>query len=177
VTSRLRRWGGDFAVALAFPLTSLRRTVGAALVAAATFLLLVLSTFPTMTVQLLRADLTYLDDAVALLAGNLYATTGATGVALVFAYAVLTGVVVTDVLVRIRSVGLGSESASSLGGVAPGLVASGCASCGAGVLGLLGFAGVLAALPFHGTLLRLGGLALLVVALVRTGDPRTCRVS
>lgn len=175
MTSRLHRVGEDFLVALTFPLTSVRRTLAAAFVATVTFVVLVLSTFPGMTVQLLRADPAYADDALALLAGNLYATTGATGVALVFAYAVLTGVVVTDVLVRVRAVGLGS--ASSLGGVAPGLLASGCASCGAGVLGLLGFAGVLAALPFHGTLLRVGGLALLVVALVRTGDPRTCTVS
>jgi hypothetical protein len=44
------------------------------------------------------------------------------------------------------------------------------------VLGLLGFAGAVAALPFHGNLLRVGGLLLLVGYLARAGDPRRCAV-
>jgi len=171
---RLRGAGRDLARALAYPLTAWRRSLAAAAVAAGTFVLLVLSTFPGMTAEMLAADVAYLDDAVLLLVGNLHETTGPTGVALVFAYAVLTGVATVDVVAQVRLAGV--RSAARLSGVAPGLLAAGCASCGAGVLGLLGFAGALAALPLGGTLLRIGGIALLVVALASTGDPRRCAV-
>lgn len=53
---------------------------------------------------------------------------------------------------------------------------AGCASCGAGVLGALGFVGAMAALPFDGNLLRVGGIGLLLLFLGRAGDPRTCSV-
>ncbi|MFC6730566.1 hypothetical protein ACFQDG_18090, partial [Natronoarchaeum mannanilyticum] len=53
---------------------------------------------------------------------------------------------------------------------------AGCASCGAGVLGALGFVGAMAALPFDGNLLRVGGIALLLFFLGRAGDPQTCSI-
>jgi len=47
----------------------------------------------------------------------------------------------------------------------------------AGVLGALGFVGAMAALPFDGNLLRVGGIALLLFFLGRAGDPRTCSIA
>jgi len=161
--------------ALAYPLTSGWRTLMAGLVAVATYCLLILSTFPTYSMQLLGADLAYLDEAVVALTANTYRTTGALGLSLVVAYAVTTGVALTAAFGRVRVAGL--SGTRGLSSVVPGLLASGCASCGAGVLGLLGFAGALATLPFQGNLLRLAGLALLVAYLSRLGDPRTCAVA
>jgi len=164
----------DLRDALVFPFTTNRRLALAAVVAVLTYLLLVLSTFPSMSAQMIAAGVGYLDDAVLRLTANVYATAGAAGVALVVLYAYLTGVALTNSIAQVRSFGLGGMT--NLTGVLPGLFASGCASCGAGVLGLLGFAGALAAMPFDGNLLRVGGIALLLYFLARSGDPRQCRI-
>jgi len=170
VAERLRPLG----VALTFPLTSTRRTVLAAGVAGVTYCVLVLSSFPEYAVQMLTADIGYIDEALVALTGNTAATAGTVGVALVVAYSLLAGVAVVNAVAQVRTVGV--RGTGSLTGAIPGLLASGCASCGAGVLGVLGLAGALATLPFHGNLLRLGGLVLLLAFLGRAGDPRVCRV-
>jgi len=165
---------GRFVAAMAYPFTSTARTVGTVAVAAVTYCLLVLSSFPTYTMQMLGADLAYADDALLALTANTYQTIGALGLGLIVVYAVVTGVALTAAVGRVRYVGV--SGARGLSSVLPGLVASGCASCGAGVLGLLGFVGALATLPFHGNLLRLGGLVLLLGYLSRIGDPRQCSI-
>jgi len=175
MTDRLGRHVSRLLGSFAYPLTTRGRTLGTISVAVTTYCLLVLSTFPTYSLQLLGADLGYLDEALLALTANTYRTTGAVGLALVVAYAVTTGVALTVAIGRVRVAGRGG--AGGLSTVLPGLLASGCASCGAGVLGLLGFAGALATLPFHGNLLRLAGLLLLVGYLARLGDPRQCSVA
>lgn len=171
---RFARWADDLAAALQFPLSTLRRAVVTAAVAVVVYLLLILSTFPEYSLQMLGAGLGYLDTAVVALTRTTYRSVGWVGLGLIVAYGVLTGVALTNMVARVRFQGV--SDASDAAGLVPGLVASGCASCGAGLLGFLGFAGALAAMPFHGNLLRVGGLVLLVGVLVRTGDPRTCRL-
>jgi len=139
-----------------------------------TYVLLILSTFPEMSIQMLGAGLHWFDETLVLLTQNTYATNGATGLGMIVVYAGLTGVAVVNTAGQVRTMGV--SSASDLAGVLPGLVASGCASCGAGLLGFLGFAGAMAALPFHGDLLRVGGIVLLLGFLARSGDPRQCAV-
>ncbi|NHN58485.1 MULTISPECIES: hypothetical protein [Halorussus] len=168
------RLGGRLRGALTYPFGSGRRAVATGVVATATYVLLVLSTFPRMSLQMLGAGLHWFDETLILLTQNTYATNGATGLGLIAVYAGLTGVAVINTAGQVRTAGV--SSASDLLGVLPGLVASGCASCGAGLLGFLGFAGAMAALPFHGDLLRVGGIALLLGFLARSGDPRECRV-
>lgn len=171
---RVARFGDGLAGAFRYPLGSAGRVAGVALVAAVTFVVLVLSTFPVYTLQMLGAGVReYLVRAFVDLLDVTYASIGPTGVALVVAYAVATGVAVVNAVGQLR---LGGTDLSNLGGAVPGLLASGCAGCGAGVLGLLGFTGALALMPFHGDLLRVGGLLLLVFFLGRSGDPRTCQV-
>ena len=161
--------------ALSFPLTTNCRALGAAVVAVVTYVALVLSSFPEYSAQMLTAGFGYLDDAVLALTANTYATIGPFGLGLIVMYAVLTGVALTNVVTQLRLQDV--SGVRDLLGVVPGLLASGCASCGAGVLGLLGFAGALAAMPYEGNLLRLGGIALLLFFLARSGDPRACRVN
>lgn len=172
--NRLSRWGGDLVAALRFPLSSPRRAVVTTLAAVVVYLLLILSTFPEYSIQMLGAGVGYLDTAVVALTRTTYRSVGWVGLGLIVVYGVLTGVALTNMVAQVRYQGV--SDASDAVGLVPGLVASGCASCGAGLLGFLGFAGVLAAMPFHGNLLRVGGLVLLVGVLVRTGDPRTCRL-
>ncbi|WP_368408907.1 hypothetical protein [Halorussus limi] len=160
--------------ALLFPATSGQRLALAAAIAGVTYFVLILTTFPEYSVQLLSAGVSYVDDAVIALTQNVYRTNGLVGLGLVYLYALLTGITATNAIAEVRLAGV-SQSKDLLG-VAPGLVASGCASCGAGLLGVLGLAGVLAALPFHGNLVRAGGLLLLLSFLARSGDPRTCDV-
>jgi hypothetical protein len=172
-----RRFGAHvdrLLAALGFPLTSVGRSLATVGFAVATYCLLILGGFPAYSAQMLGAGPQYAAAAVVALTANAYATVGPIGVGLIVAYALLTGVALTTALARVRLVG--ATGARGLSGLLPGLLASGCASCGAGVLGLLGLVGALAALPFHGNLLRLGGLALLVASLSRVGDPRRCDV-
>ena len=171
---RSTRAGADLAAALSFPLTTNRRALGAAALSVVTYVGLILSSFPGYSAQMLGADIGYINDAVLALTANTYATIGPFGLGLIVAYAVLTGVALTNVVTQLRMQDI--SGVRDLLGVIPGLLASGCASCGAGVLGLLGFAGALAAMPFDGNLLRLGGIALLLFFLARSGDPRSCRV-
>jgi hypothetical protein len=171
---RSTRAGVDLAAALVFPLTTNRRALGAGVLSIVTYIGLVLSSFPEYSAQMLTAGLGYADDAVLALTANTYASIGPFGLSLIVAYAVLTGVALANVVAQLRMQDI--SGARDLLGIVPGLLASGCASCGAGVLGLLGFAGALAAMPYDGNLLRLGGIALLLFFLARSGDPRTCRV-
>ena len=172
---RSARVGRDLAAALSFPLTTNRRALGAAVLSVVTYIGLILSSFPGYSVQMIGAGLGYADDAVLALTANTYATIGPFGLGLVVAYAVLTGVALTNVVTQLRMQDI--SGVRDLLGVVPGLLASGCASCGAGVLGLLGFAGAMAAMPFDGNLLRLAGIALLLFFLAQSGDPHACRVS
>ncbi|WP_440991605.1 hypothetical protein [Haloarchaeobius baliensis] len=160
--------------ALSYPLTSDRRLLVAAVATAVTYLVLVLSTFPQFSVQLVSRDPTDIGYAVSALTREVYLTTGWVGLGLVVLYALLTGVALTHTAALYRQAR--GRGASSLATVLPGVLAAGCASCGAGVLGMLGFVGAMAALPFQGNLLRVAGILLLVGFLARTGDPRTCSV-
>ncbi|SHL59260.1 hypothetical protein [Haladaptatus paucihalophilus] len=173
--TRVHRWGADLQSALAYPITSISRVISAILIAIVTYVLLILSTFPEMSIQMLGAGLQWFDDTMILLTENVLATNGWFGLALIISYAVLTGVAIVNVVAQISVTGI--SSLSDLIGVLPGLVASGCASCGAGLLGFLGFAGAMAAMPFHGDLLRVGGIILLLTFLARAGDPRECRLN
>lgn len=174
VNAAARRFGHDLGKALAYPLTSWRRLLGLTAVGIATYLLLILSTMPEFTIQMLSAGLHWFDYVVVSLTQTTYRSGGWLGLGLVVAYSALTGVALVNTVAQIRVAGV--TNASDLAGVVPGLLASGCASCGAGVLGFLGFAGALAAMPFHGALLRFGGLLLLLFFLGRAGDPRECRL-
>jgi hypothetical protein len=167
-------WLRGLQEALAFPLTSNARLLIAGIGTGVTYVVLVLSAFPQFSVQVLTQDPADAFYAVVALTREVYVGTGWLGIGLVAAYALLTGIAVTNaaaLVQRARRAG-----ASTLAGIVPGLLAAGCASCGAGVLGALGFVGAMAALPFEGNLLRIGGIVLLAIFLGRTGDPRTCSI-
>jgi hypothetical protein len=168
-------WLRQLPDALGYPLTSDGRLVTAGAVTLLAYSLLVLSTFPQFTIQLLARNPADLPYGVAALTRETYLSVGWLGLLLVVAYALLTGIAATHAITLFRRAR--RTSASTVLGVVPGFLAAGCASCGAGVLGALGFVGAMAALPFEGNLLRLGGILLLLFFLGRTGDPQTCSIS
>ncbi|MFB6076833.1 MAG: hypothetical protein ABEK12_01735, partial [Candidatus Nanohaloarchaea archaeon] len=105
---------------------------------------------------------------------NFHASYGAVGLGLLALYAVLSGIALYNVAVLVRMHGF--KQLVNAGSITPAFLVGGCASCGAGLLGLLGFAGALAGLPFQGTELRVLGILLLAYFLSSTGDPRTCSI-
>ncbi|ELY50203.1 hypothetical protein [Natronolimnohabitans innermongolicus] len=169
------KFGRNLSDAIRYPFESWRGTIGFVLVTFGTYTLLILSTMPEFALQMLGDGLHWFDYVLVSLTESVYLTDGATGLGIIVSYALLTGVAVVNAVAQLRLIGL--SGATSVSGVLPGLVASGCASCGAGLLAFLGFAGGLTLLPFDGTLLQVGGLALLLFFLGRAGHPERCVVS
>ena len=167
----VRRFGANVAYAVSTP----RRALATALVAAGTSVVLAASAYPSFAVRMLVAGPTYWEHTLRMLFFVLVEGAGPLGVALVALYALLTGVLTVVVARQLRTIG--PSGLLSVSGALPGLLASGCASCGAGLLGLVGVTGAVAALPFHGNGLRALGIAVLGVLLARTGDPQRCGLS
>lgn len=170
----LETFPADLYEALVYPFESWGGTLGLVGVTFATYVLLVMSTMPEFALQMLGDGLHWFEFVVVSLTENIYETDGWAGLGAIVLYAWLTGVAV---VVAVGQLQIGSSSGvASLTGVAPALAASGCASCGAGLLAFLGFAGGISLLPFDGALLRVGGLLLLVYFIGRAGHPERCRL-
>ncbi|MFB6242354.1 MAG: hypothetical protein ABEJ36_06165 [Candidatus Nanosalina sp.] len=153
--------------------TSRRNLALASTVAFITYVVLVLFTFPEYSYQLLSSNILYIGEAVSALTVNVYRASGGIALFLTVVYAVTAGVAVSHIAAQIRS---NEGGLKNILWASPGFIASGCAGCGAGFLGLLGFAGALAALPFHGNSIRVLGIVLMLYYLGDAGAPGTCKV-
>lgn len=130
----------------------------------------------------LEARVTILSNQYPFLGPGYEATTGVA----VLVVAGLTGVNLAVVTYHVREHGLSRGSGTSAVGVFLGLLGAGCAACGtailAGLLSLVGAAGLVTALPLEG--LELSGLAVVVLLLslywlaegLRGGEIRGCPV-
>lgn len=164
----------DLRDALAVSITGRRQlaiTLAGTVISFVAFMLL---SFPAYTQQMLGASVFYLDDAVVALTWNMQQSAGTAGLVLSAIYAVLVGATLSVLSLQVQLNGV--RAAGGVGGVVPGLLASGCASCGVGLLSLLGFAGVVSVLPFHGNSIRVAGIGVLLIVLARVGDPRNCAI-
>lgn len=170
----LERFSSDLYDAMVYPFESWGGTIGLMAVTFVTYVLLIVSTMPEFALQMLGDGLHWFEFVVVSLTENIYMTDGWPALGAIVLYAWLTGVAVVNAVGQLQ---IGSSSGvASLSGVVPALAASGCASCGAGLLAFLGFAGGISLLPFDGALLRFGGLLLLVFFIGRTGHPERCRL-
>lgn len=167
-----RAWKRNFIQGVRGASRNWKRSLGTAFVGLSAFLLTVFSASPEYSVQMLMAGIEYWSFAFITRFSGMYATSGLTGIGLTLIFSVLVGVTMTNTVVQLR---LNRINLNSLGAL-PGFLAGGCASCGVGVLSLLGFGGVLASLPYEGNLLRAGGVLLLTVLLIRSGNPDTCSI-
>lgn len=165
-------WKRDLFQGLKGASANKKRALGTSLVGLSAFFLTVFSASPEYSVQMLLAGVQYWSFAFITRFSGMYATSGAIGIGLTLIFSMLVGVTMTNTVVQLRMNRLSLDTLGAL----PGFLAGGCASCGVGVLSLLGFGGVLASLPFQGNLLRLGGVLLLTVLIIRTGNPDACSI-
>lgn len=168
---RSQRVGTDLTATLAVPLMTNRRVLGAAMLSVVTYIGLIPSAFLKYSAQMPAVGLDYADNAMPTPPANTYATIGSFGLGLTVAYAVFTSVALTNIVIQLRLQDI--SDIRDFISIVPGLLTSGRASYGSGVLGWFGFAGTLAAMPFDGNLLRLKGILLF---LARSDDSRTCEV-
>jgi hypothetical protein len=165
-------WRNDLSEGLTASISNRYRATGTLLGGLAAFLLTIFTASPTYSMQMLSSGFRYWGIAFITRFTGVLMNTGYTGMLLTLAFSALVGVTLTNTVIQLR---MNRVDLSSLGAL-PGFLAGGCASCGVGVLSLLGFGGVLASMPFQGNLLRLGGVLLLTVLIVRTGNPETCGI-
>lgn len=165
-------WRKDLFQGLAASVSSRKRALGTLLTGFTAFLLTIFSASPGYSMQMLSSGFQFWTIAFITRFTGVIMNTGYTGMLLTIIFSTLVGVTMTNTLIQLK---MNRIDFSSLGAV-PGFLAGGCASCGVGVLSLLGFGGVLASLPFAGNSLRLGGVILLTVLIIRTGDPETCKI-
>lgn len=166
------RWKNDFYKGVSSALKSKRRVSGTFLAGALTLFFTVLSSHPEYSFQMLSSGLRNWPVAFISRFYGLIVTSGYEGAVLTVFFSGLVGVTVVNTFTQL---GMNKISFDSLGAV-PGFLAGGCASCGVGLLSMLGLGGILASLPFQGNLLRLGGVLILVLLVIRTGDPEECEL-
>ena len=165
-------WLSGLRQGLAGALRGWKRALSTASVSLSAFLLTIFSASPQYSVQMLTSGIQYWGLAFSTRLSGLLATSGYPGLFLTALFSALVGVTMTNTVIQLK---MNRLDLSSLGAL-PGFLAGGCASCGVGVLSLLGFGGVLASMPYEGNLLRLGGVLLLLVLISRTGNPETCKI-
>lgn len=172
ITLNPQAWKRDLLQGLKGSVSNRKRALGTAVVSLSTFLLTIFSANPGYSIQMLSAGMQYWGIAFMTRFTGMIMNTGYTGLLLTAAFSVLVGVTMTNTVVQLR---MNRINLNSLGAL-PGFLAGGCASCGVGVLSLLGFGGVLASMPFAGNSLRLGGVLLLAALIVRAGNPDLCEI-
>lgn len=181
---RLERFGEDLIAALLFPFSTVPKAILTLVLSVLTFGVLILLSQPQTAYQMFVTDLfTYSSVSVLLeslqfmLVMNYEVTLmeyGWSAIALTVLYALLTGIALTNTIALLQMLQIGSLA--NLGGILPGVVAAGCASCGPGLFALVGLTGAVTFIPFQGTILRVAGIGLILFFLGRAGDPRECRI-
>jgi hypothetical protein len=136
------------------------------------FLVAVIASSYRVFFQMVNLGASHLDQALLMPYWTLLSSSGYTGVGLTLVFSVLTAVAFTNTGTKL----LRKEFDASLLGAIPGFAAAGCATCGVGLVSVIGLGGVLATLPFHGNLIRFGTVGLLAALIARNGDPDKCRV-
>ncbi len=137
------------------------------------FFLLVLSSFPEYSYQMLTSGVLYWCTAFKDLLQNMLTSVGLGSIAVTAIYSVFTSIALLHAGISLKN---RSFEGKSLASISPGLLVTGCAGCGAGILGLLGFAGAITLFPFDGDLIKVVGIVLLLYFIGDSGDPEVCRV-
>ena len=168
----LKAWKKDLKEGLTSSVLNWKRAIGTLTVGFLTFSVTVLSANPEYSLQMINSGIQFWGLAVITRLSGLLATSGYWGALFTAIFSLLVGVTMTNTIIQLR---MNKIDLSSLGAI-PGFLAGGCASCGVGVLSILGFGGALASMPYQGNLLRLGGVILLLALITRTGNPETCKL-
>lgn len=180
-TDRLERFGEDLLAALLYPFQSALEALLVVVLAVVTFVVLTLAAQSMGVLQMLVSspeiaiNSAYIEQVFFINIDTTLMHYGWAPVVMNAAYAVLTGIALTNMVAQLRMLQVGSLA--NIGGILPGLFAAGCASCGPGLFALFGFTGAIAFIPFQGAVLRLAGLGMFLFFLGLSGDPRECRIN
>jgi len=166
------KWKKDLLEGLKGAFGNSKRLISTSVMGLSVFFLTVFSTSPEYSIQMLAMGVDQWWLAFLTRFSSIYASSGFTAIILTILFSILVGVTMTNTLVQLKNNKLSFDSLGAL----PGFVAGGCASCGVGLLSLFGLGGVLTTVPFAGNLLRLGAVILLIVLIVRTGNPDVCKL-
>ncbi|UPM41763.1 hypothetical protein [Halocatena salina] len=174
-TNRLQRFGEELFAALSYPFLSVGRVLLTAAVAGLTFFVLILfaQSMGVINMVLNNTQLVTVEYFRSIFMINIEQI-GTMSIAMNVAYAVLTGIAITNMVAQLRMLQLGSVA--NLSAVVPGLFAAGCASCGPGLFAIFGLTGAVSFIPFQQTVLRVAGIGLFLLFLGYAGDPRECRI-
>lgn len=138
------------------------------------FALILVTSFPQFTTQLLGFGFNFLPDLIYTSVASLYISEGFFGTGLILAYCLLLGSAFTNLTSIIRSNSL--ENLGSVLGGSTSILFAGCIGCSGGIIAFLGFTGALTVLPFQGTGLTVLGVLLLIYFIGSTGDPEKCSI-
>lgn len=155
------------------PFTKKKTAISTIFISALSLVFIALSSSINYSIQMFSAGFRYWVPAILRRVTGLYAEGGLLSISTTVVYSLLIGITLSNLYTQFRNSGFKKRN---LSGIGPGFIAAGCAGCGVGILSFLGVAGGLAAMPFNGQLIRVGGMALLVYYIVRTGDPEVCSI-
>lgn len=164
ISSRLYRAGKA-------ALSSRKRFLSSLFFSTLVFLLLAFSTDIPWHMQTIQMGLEYWDEALLNSIIGVYLG-GLNSLILTLSYSILSGVVLTNFGLQLFNKNFAGRE---LGGILPGFVATGCASCGIGFTTFLGLTGASIA-PFGGDMFKLVGALLLIYAMYNLGDPEICSI-
>lgn len=173
IKQRYQNWKKGIRPGLEVAFSDNKRTFLTVLTSFTVFFLLVLSSFPEYSYQMLNSGFQYWSVAFTALFDNMWITVGPVSMIITGIYSFFTAIALLHAGVSLRQKNFEGKSLASL---SPGLLITGCAGCGAGILGLLGFAGAIALLPFDGDLLKIAGIVLLIYFIGDSGNPEVCRI-
>jgi len=147
------------------------RSLASFSIAVTVFVLMNLAARPIFSKQMLMQDIFLLPEAVVRV--FLYNSLNKVQMASTVIYAALTGPALVLMYLQFQSFGSGVKNLAS---IIPGMVASGCVGCGAGLIGLLGLTGALASLPFNGQLITPAAILMLIYFITKSGNPEVCNL-
>jgi len=151
-----------------------RRKGLTALTSLISFSLLLFLSFPRYSIQMISYGGFFPLYAVRDLSINIFSEAGYLGLGLTIGYAVLSGSLVTNLYVSLKTKGL--KQIKFAGALGPGALVGACAACGVGLLPLIGIGFSAVLMPFHGNLWRITGIAILLIAIQNIGDPDICEI-
>lgn len=174
--NQVERFGGELFAALSYPFRSVGGVLLTTIVAALTFFVLVLfaQSMGVIDMVLNNTQLVTIQYFESIFLINIEQL-GTGAIVMNVAYAVLTGIAITNMIAQLRMLQFGSIA--NIGGVLPGLFAAGCASCGPGLFAIFGVTGAVSFIPFQETVLRFAGIGLFLLFLGFAGDPRECQIN
>lgn len=173
IKNKYRNWKAGIKPGLEVSVSTKSRMLITGVLSFTIFFLLVLSSFPEYSYQMLSSGLSYWLIAFRDLLRNMLASVGLTSIIITGIYSVFTALALLHAGISLKQ---SSFEGRSLASISPGLLVTGCTGCGAGILGLIGFTSALAVLPFNGNLIKVAGIVLLLYFIGDSGNPEICRV-